>query len=111
MAHSRGGGEALQRGQVWRLEFSGHYQLRTTEELVKTILSDVTHCVLRKMNGDGPQERRGDLTVERLMRGEEVLLISHNIYRLKLNIGYYVVKICFFFQTIYMSLCIKYKLV
>lgn len=68
VAHSRSGGEALQRGEVWWLEFSSHYQLGTTEELVKTILSDVIHCVLRKMNGDGPQERRGDLTVERLER-------------------------------------------
>lgn len=50
------------------MEFSSHYQLGTTEELVKTILSDVIHGVLRKMNGDGPQERRGDLTVERLER-------------------------------------------
>lgn len=68
VAHSRSGGEALQRGEFWWLEFSSHYQLRTTEELVKTILSDVIHSVLRKMNGDGPQERRGDLTVECLER-------------------------------------------
>lgn len=68
VAHSSGGGEALQRGEVWWLEFSSHYQLRTTEELVKTILSDVIHGVLRKINGDGPQERRGDLTVECLER-------------------------------------------
>jgi len=65
-AHSRGGGEALQSGEVRRFQFSSHYQLRTTEELVETILSDVIHSVLREMNGDGPQERRGHLTVERL---------------------------------------------
>lgn len=70
-AHSRGGGEALQRGEVRRLELSSHYQLRTTEELVKTILSEVIHSVLREMNGDGPQERRGDLTVEHLEEKNE----------------------------------------
>lgn len=52
------------------MELSSHYQLRTTEELIKTILSHVIHSALRKMNGDGPQERRGDLTVERLEREE-----------------------------------------
>lgn len=69
--HGGRGGEAGQGVALRRQHLPGHHQLWAAEVFVEAVLGDVRHRVLRELDGDPPQQRRGDLAVERLQGGEE----------------------------------------
>lgn len=62
--HSRRSGVAGQDVAIGRQHLPGHHQLGAAEVFVKAVLRDIRHRVVWELDGDPPQQRRGDLAVK-----------------------------------------------